>query len=514
MASHDAPLDATTLDITEGAPEGANGPAPLGLTVVVHPDGDRIGAHATLPELEAGLPLSLGRTTPDFHEALGAREPLTHPGISRKPLWLQRRGRSIELTPGAPGLRARVDGQPLTGPLRIPMARVDGPGIGIELGSCALVWLHRSHGPLPGGEMVGASAASHRLLDRLARIAGHPLPVLLRGESGVGKELAARAVHRLSPRHDGPMLAVNVAALPPSMAAAELFGHEKDAFTGARSARPGWFGQAHGGTLFLDEIGELAADVQPLLLRALDAGQIQPVGGRVRTVDVRVVTATDADLEGMVEAGRFRHALFERISASTVHIEPLRDRPVDAGLLFVHFLKAELERLGALELLADGRRVPWLRPELVAEVMAGGLAGNAREVRRLATRVALESHDAPRARLPASAAPAEPPPPDTSDDRPAIEEVGPAGLTVDAVQAALEAKKRSVSATARALGVSRNTLVAFMRSQDAFNLASELEPDQIRAALDAHDGDRSAAARTLGVSAHGLKLRMAQLEMS
>src|SRR5262249_11820789 len=146
--------------------------------------------------------------------------------------------------------------------------------------------------------LAGWSGAMRAVRDeiRFAAVAGGP--VLVRGETGTGKELVARAIHAIGPRATGPFVAVNLAAIPAAGAAAELSGHDKGAFTGASEARRGYFERAAGGTLFLDEVGELVDDVQPMLLRALDAGEIQPVGATaVRRSDARVVTATDADLE-------------------------------------------------------------------------------------------------------------------------------------------------------------------------------------------------------------------------
>jgi two-component system nitrogen regulation response regulator GlnG len=158
---------------------------------------------------------------------------------------------------------------------------------------------------------------------------GAPLavPVLLQGETGTGKELAARSIHDQSTRAQGPFLAVNLGALPAPLAAAELFGARKGAYTGAVQDLPGWFGRADGGTLFLDEVGEAPLEVQVMLLRALETGEIVPVGSQTpRRVDVRVVSATDADLEAAVGRGAFRAPLLHRLAGYSIRLPPLRHR--------------------------------------------------------------------------------------------------------------------------------------------------------------------------------------------
>jgi len=179
-------------------------------------------------------------------------------------------------------------------------------------------------------ELVGVSLEMRRLFAVMERLKGSLVPVLIEGESGVGKELVARALHRTSQRAAGPLIAVNCGAIPRELVASELFGHRRGAFTGAADSRKGAFESAHGGTLFLDEIGELPLDVQPMLLRALESGEVRAVGSdEVRHVQVRLVAATNRDLEEEVQAGRFREDVFYRLGVVRVRIPPLRERPAD-----------------------------------------------------------------------------------------------------------------------------------------------------------------------------------------
>ncbi|WP_437603158.1 nitric oxide reductase transcriptional regulator NorR [Sorangium sp. So ce590] len=217
-----------------------------------------------------------------------------------------------------------------------------------------------------GADLLGTSPAMQKLRDEIALVGPSDLTVLITGETGVGKELVARAVHAASKRRGEPLLHVNCAALPESVAESELFGHVRGAFTGAEQSRPGKLEVADGGTLFLDEIGELPPSIQPKLLRALQEGEVQRVGAdRSLRVDVRVVAATNRDIEKEVAAGRFRADLFHRLNVYRVAVPPLRERRSDIPLLAGHFCDAARARLGvgpvrltqaARELLMDG---PW-----------------------------------------------------------------------------------------------------------------------------------------------------------
>ena len=196
--------------------------------------------------------------------------------------------------------------------------------------------------------LLGASAAIEEIRARVRRVAPSPSTILVTGETGTGKEVVADAIHRLSDRADGPIVKVNCGALPETLVESELFGHERGAFTGADRARPGRFELADGGTLFLDEIGELPEMMQVKLLRVLQDGELDRVGGtRPRHVDVRVVAATHRDLVRQVADGRFRQDLLYRLKVVEIHVPPLRERPDDVEPLlrcFVHQQAARLSR--------------------------------------------------------------------------------------------------------------------------------------------------------------------------
>ncbi len=228
------------------------------------------------------------------------------------------------------------------------------------------------------------SPALRAVVDRLRQVAPTTATVLLTGETGTGKEKVAQTLHHLSPRREKPFIKVNCAALPATLIESELFGHVKGAFTGASAARKGRFELADGGTLFLDEIGELPLDLQPRLLRALQEGEIDPVGGeRPRKVDVRLIAATNRNLEAEVEAGRFRADLYYRLGVFPVHLPPLRERPEDVRALAESFL----ERFAR----ANKRATLKLTKAALARLEAYAWPGNVRELFNVLERAAILS---------------------------------------------------------------------------------------------------------------------------
>src|SRR5690606_12622466 len=234
-----------------------------------------------------------------------------------------------------------------------------------------------------GGMILGDSPVLRQLLDELAVVADSDLPVLLQGETGVGKELFARWLHSHSPRARKPLVYVNCAALPETLAESELFGHAKGAFSGAGQDRPGRFEAANGGTLFLDEIGELPLATQAKMLRALQSGVIQRLGaGQPRHVDVRVIAATNRRLWEEVREGRFRADLYQRLSVYPVHIPPLRERGRDVLLVAGHFLELNRARLGL--------RCLRLSPEAERVLLNYDWPGNVRELEHVISRAALK----------------------------------------------------------------------------------------------------------------------------
>ncbi len=221
--------------------------------------------------------------------------------------------------------------------------------------------------------LIGADSGLREVITRAEQVAPTDAPVLLTGETGAGKELIARVIHRRSRRATGPIVRVNCGAIPQGLIDSELFGHEKGSFTGAIAARKGWFERADGGTLFLDEIGELPHDAQVRLLRILQDGVFERVGAqRSLRVDVRIVAATHRDLQGMVDAGRFREDLWYRLSVFPIEIPPLRERPEDIPALATHFAARAGMRIGGSRLT--------LSPADIEMLVAYAWPGNVREL--------------------------------------------------------------------------------------------------------------------------------------
>jgi len=203
--------------------------------------------------------------------------------------------------------------------------------------------------PTRSGGLVGTSDAMRSVYEMVDQVAPSDATVLITGESGTGKELVAAEIHRASRRSDGPLVKVNCAALPESIIESELFGHEKGAFTGAVNQRKGRFELAHGGSIFLDEIGELSPQVQVKLLRVLQEREIERIGGSSTVkVDVRVIAATNRNLEDELRAGRFREDLYYRLNVFPIRVPPLRERKSDIVLLADHFAEKYAERNGKL----------------------------------------------------------------------------------------------------------------------------------------------------------------------
>ncbi|HEX3759856.1 MAG TPA: sigma-54 dependent transcriptional regulator [Kofleriaceae bacterium] len=239
------------------------------------------------------------------------------------------------------------------------------------------------------GEVIGESALMRQLLAMIDRVAASDATVLIVGESGTGKELLARTIHRVGPRSEGPFVAFDCSALAPTLLEAELFGHEKGAFTGANRARRGLFREAQGGTIFLDEIGDIDASVQNKLLRVLQEREIKPVGGdRPVAIDVRVVAATNKDLKALVARGQFREDLYWRLAVVPIQVPPLRERKEDIRHLVAHILA---RRRGAAKSFA-GSEAPYptqITAKALSRLESYRWPGNIRELENVLSRAAI-----------------------------------------------------------------------------------------------------------------------------
>jgi len=235
-------------------------------------------------------------------------------------------------------------------------------------------------------EIIGRSHALLRVVNDVKEVAGTDATVLISGETGTGKELIARAIHLASGRRRNPLIKVNCAAIPAMLMESEFFGHEQGAFTGATKKRDGRFALAHGGTIFLDEIGELPIDLQPKLLRVLQEAEFEPVGSsKPRKVDVRVIAATNRDLEKLIRAGQFREDLFYRLNVFPIKLPPLRERPEDIAMLATAFARNFARRMG--------RRLEPLGDDCVKRLQSYSWPGNVRELQNIIERAMITSRD-------------------------------------------------------------------------------------------------------------------------
>jgi DNA-binding NtrC family response regulator len=508
------------------------------LTILWHPDPSRVGGCARLADLAAGRGTEVSRTAPEFAAPDGgAPGPLGDPHLSRSPLRLQP-------LPATGGLRLLIaesrtrviaEGVPVAEE-RDFTAREVRRGVVLELADRIVLLLHdmpERPGPVPAyPDLIGESEGIVRLRNEIRRVTDLGVPVLVRGETGTGKELVARAIHAASRRRGSPCVCVNLGAIPPSLAASELFGAVRGAFTGSVRDQPGYFQRADGGTLFLDEIGETPAEVQVLLLRALETGEVQRVGGSgAEKVDVRLIAATDADLERAIAEGRFRAPLLYRLAGYEIVIPPLRERREDFGRLLAHFLRQELGTVGQESRLQppEGSAPLWLPASIVARLARHDWPGNVRQLRNAVRQIVIDSRLAAAVqigpqteRLLREASPAPVPAPGGGPGArivsPPARRRSPTGtyripseVPVEEILAALRDNAWEVKPAAEQLGIARPSLYVLMKKIPGLRKAVDLSRAEILEDSASCGGDLAAVAERLEVSRSGLLLRMKQL---
>ncbi len=499
------------------------------LTIVAHPNPERVPS-----ELILDATTEVSRTSPKFTRRTdGQTLPLADRYLSRSPIVFKPEGDGVWLLPGERRIEVIADGEPVLEPTRFDRGELERGVLLLLHGRIALllhVGVAKPIGPVETLGLEGCSDAIERVRQDIRTVGDLAVPVLIRGESGTGKELIARAIHRESPRADKPYEALNMATLSAALAASELFGHVRGAFTGADREHVGCFTRCDGGTLFLDEIGETPIDTQAQLLRVLETRDVRPVGGSAaKTVDVRVIAATDADLEGAVRQGSFREALLQRLAGFRIVVPPLRERRVDIGPLIYHFARIELESVGMTGLLAadpsGGSDQPWISATTVARLIAYHWPGNVRELRNIVRQLVIAGRrlaemslgsdlDAllrPNTKSPAPAA-------IEIDELQTVETRGgvrshyrmPGEIDEDELIEVLRANAYRLAPTAKALNLSRTSLYAIVEASSRIRKATDLGREQITEAL-AATGSLPEAAMALEVSAHALKLRMRAL---
>ncbi|HVV52511.1 MAG TPA: sigma 54-interacting transcriptional regulator [Polyangia bacterium] len=517
--SADDTLTVSPLDSLTGNSGLLSTPA---FTIVWHPHLDRIGQIAPLTNLVEVDVAHVSRSEPLFFPP-GAEtgEPLAHRFISKSPILQVSFKRGTFELQRLQDDHVEVDGELLAAPRRISEADLRG-GMIITLARRIVLCLHSVHFPIsrsPTLGLLGTSDAIEDVRRSVTRQAPKDDLVLLRGESGTGKELAASALHHAGPRAGRPFIVKNMSLLGRERAEADLFGHKKGAFTGAIADSPGLFRAASRGTVFLDEIGELAPEVQPMLLRVLDDKQVQPVGATESVqVDVRVVAATDAKLEKAVAEHRFHGALHKRLkSAFPINLPPLRERREDVGVLLLHLLRKQLPNPSVLQRLqdTDARVRPWLSARDVAAVARSPLDANVRSLLALARRLADAIDDGPKADthaivsefLQESATPDLVRPVQPADDHST-----PTPITFDEerITAALEKAGWQRLKAAELLGVSRRTFYRWLDRDAHLRQLLDADPEELKRQLAAVGGDIDRLAADLGTTPAVLRRLLAR----
>ena len=509
-----------------GPRSGVVGPA-LALTIVSHPFAARAGERLLLDALALGKEVALSRNGPDFTkpgQAFGA--PLVDPFVSRRPLRFspgRQGGVCLAVDPGGTPV---VAGAPVVSEIEFGPEEL-AHGVPLELAGRVVLLLHLAEREATAAGqtlgMLGESAGIRQVRRAIERVADLRVPVLVRGETGTGKELVARALHDAGPRRGGPFVSVNLAALPRELAAAELFGATKGAYTGSTHEREGLFRAAHGGTLFLDEVGEAPLEVQAMLLRVLETGEVQPLGAKApASVDVRLAAATDADLEGQIGAGRFKAPLLHRLAGYEIRLPALRERREDIGPLFYHFAREELAATGEAHLLAPANpyEVPWLPAALAARLVLYAWPGNVRQLRNWARQLVIGCRGLRQLRLePRFAAELDAAGGGVAARAPSEGAVGAArrkaaDVTEAELVAALRACDWDLKAAADRLGVSRPSMYNLIERSPNVRTAGGLDAGEIERCFRECGGDVEAAARKLEVSRWALARRLKELGLA
>jgi two-component system nitrogen regulation response regulator GlnG len=483
------------------------GSALLAVTVLWHPDPWRAGEQFIGPAGEGEIGLS--RFAPLFGRPGEAALALGHRSVAREATVVRRdAANGLHITPPRSRMALEVNGVGVSEPVYLRAEQVDA-GVVLRLGGMILLCLHWMR-RLPGSDaahgLLGVSSGVIAVRRAIAQVARTDLPVLLLGETGTGKEVVARAIHAASVHRSGPWVTVNMATLNEALAAADLFGASKGAYTGALAERRGLFTEAAGGTLFLDEIGDTPVPIQPMLLRVLETGEYRPVGAsRTLLSQARLIAATDQDLDGAAGVSSFNQPLLRRLEAFVIRLPPLRERREDMGLLIAHFAQAYAG--------PDAAPLPC---GLVSDLCNYNWPGNIRQLANVLRRalIALQANEAPTlqalvgpvAGLPPPARSEPLPPAAAPGRRPLLAEIGDR-----AVLDAMEQNGWRIRGAALTLGISRPSLYKLLAAHPQIRAAQAIGRDELEQALQCNGGDLERAASALKTPSEPLRRHLRQL---
>jgi transcriptional regulator with PAS, ATPase and Fis domain len=465
----------------------------LVLTIAFHPDTARIGQRAVVPKQSGNTVWVLGRRSPAFGAGdVQSPTPLDDPHVSRRALQFTYQDKRLLIRRFDASSRCRVGDAELLDSVDLDVEQLL-EGVPLLLSHSIVLVLRLGPGDNKSADaavaadvMRGSSACMGRVREQVARAATSDLDVLVRGETGTGKELVATIIHRASAR---------------------------GAFTGADKAATGYFEQAEGGTLFLDEIGDTSPEVQPQLLRALQQREIQAVGGRIRQVDLRVISATDAALEE--DGVAFKAALRYRLGACEIVLPPLRDHPEDVGELLLYFLRSSAVEAGRTELLPHAQSpaldiAAWAN--LFFHLLTYRWPGNVRELANIAQQIVLSSEhsltlsDSLQAMLSGHSGRSS-----RASNYPARRRMR--DISDEVFESSMVCNDFEALQVSRQLGVSRTAVYRRIETSVRYRLAGEIQSDELQRVLLSHEGDCTGAARELRVSVKSLRSRLRKLRI-
>lgn len=479
----------------------------IAISVIFHPVVDRIGERAFIAQDQTLF--SINRNIPAFGktDSEGAGTGLCDPYISRSPLRVEQRDGDIYFTLRSGSSRVFINDREVSSSgIRLPDSCLS-TGVVIFLANRIVLLMRRDiYRTEPVGDvqmLIGSSTAMQQLCNKILPLAKAGADVMIKGESGTGKELVAQMLHRLGPRSSAPFVPLNMSAIPCDLGAVELFGCERGAFTGADSRRSGYFGQAEGGTLFLDEVGDTPALLQPQLLRALQQREIQPVGGRLRKVDVTIISATDRDLESSELA--FSHPLRYRLSAVEVEVPSLSRRREDLGELALFFIKRYCREFNLDIRLPENDKDPTQQAFwafMFYQMALRPWRGNVRQLESTIKRLLLSNCSDVNCLPEVDKQIAEPELSKNKEYR-TTKTISPRQL-----YSAMRDSDWKISQAARKLGVSRQCLYRRIGETDGLRLAVDISCAELTEALNLHAGKLSCAASYLQVSRVALERRL------